>query len=199
MKGALITIYGANNIGKTTHSKILVERLKEKGFKSEYMKFPRYDLEPTGDFLNKTLRSAEGQQISEEELQMWFILNRYQAQAEMKAMIEDGVIIVSEDYIGTGIAWGVSKGLDEEWLESANKFLLKEDFTMMIDGDRVAKSKEAVHVHEQNDELMRKSREVHVRLCEKYGWHKIPLQEKKEDTAKLIWNAVDDFLKGRYI
>lgn len=196
-QGLLITLYGINNIGKTTHAKILARKLRKAGYKAEYIKFPIYDLEPTGPFLFHTLRNPDGQLITEDELQLWFVLNRYQYQPELKRMLNEGTIVVAEDYIGTGIAWGMAKGLDEEWLISCNKHLMKEDFALMLQGKRSLHSKEDHHVHEQNDELSEKSIQVHNYLAEKFGWNVVPLQNEVMDTANLLWKVVDDFLQGR--
>lgn len=197
-KGALITIYGVNNVGKTTQSKLLIEKIKECSFsKVKYLKYPVYDITPTGPMINKVLRGKDGQKISEDELQLWFILNRYQFQPELKKLLDNGYIVVAEDYIGTGIAWGMAKGLDEKWLINANKYLIKEDLSLYIQGKRDPHVKEAVHVHEQNDELVEKCKKTHEYLCEKYKWEKI-IQGDINTTAKLIFNVVDDFLKQRY-
>ncbi|MFH1218699.1 MAG: hypothetical protein V1679_02560 [Candidatus Peregrinibacteria bacterium] len=193
MKGKFITIYGINNIGKSTHCKLLVERLKKAGHKAKFIKYPVYDIEPSGPFLNKALRRRK-QMISEAELQMWFVVNRYQFQPKLEKMLSEGYIVVAEDYRGTGIAWGTAKGLDEKWVEEINSKVLPEDLVIWIEGKRNIEAKEDVHVHEQNDELMEKCKEVHGHLARKYGWKKVKLQEKVEDTAELIWKTVLDFL-----
>ncbi|MBI5754595.1 hypothetical protein HZA41_00065, partial [Candidatus Peregrinibacteria bacterium] len=77
-RGKFITFYGINNIGKTTHARRLCRRLVDRGIRAEFLKYPIYSIEPTGSFLNKILRSGAKQTISEEELQMWFALNRFQ-------------------------------------------------------------------------------------------------------------------------
>jgi len=192
-KGVLITLYGINNIGKSTHARRLVERLKTDGAKAKYLKYPIYDLEPTGPFLNKVLRGG-AQSISEDELQMWFVLNRYQFQPELEQLLEEGYIVVSEDYVGTGIAWGTAKGLEMSWLESLNKFLRPEDLAILFEGERAMKSKEEGHVHEQNDELVSKCADVHRLLADKYNWKRVSVQPRKEDTAKLLWEVVSEFL-----
>ncbi len=193
-KGIFIAIYGINNIGKTTHSKLLVEKLNASGKKTKYVKFPIYDLEPTGPFLDKTLRSADGQKISEDELQMWFVLNRYQFEPQLKKWLEEGYIVVAEDYVGTGMAWGMAKGLDEEWMESINEKLLKEDFSVLMEGNRAMDARENVHLHEQNDELVKKCAKTHSALGDKHEWSRVQVQPKIDDTATLIWDLVDDFL-----
>lgn len=192
-RGKFITIYGINNIGKTTHAKKLVAKLKSEGNKSIYVKYPVYDEEPSGVFIDKILRDKE-QKIPEDELQLWFVLNRYQYQPKLEKLLEEGYIVVAEDYIGTGIAWGTAKDLDTQWLEAINSKLLKEDLAIMMEGKRDVSAKEDVHVHEQNDELIKKCIDVHSQLADKYAWKRVELQEKIPNTARLIWDIVDDFL-----
>jgi dTMP kinase len=192
LRGKFITFYGINNIGKSTHARILAERLKEEGFDPLYIKYPIYDLEPSGPYLNKLLREGI-QKISEEELQLWFTINRHQYEETLKSHLMEGKTIIAEDYIGTGIAWGIAKGANEEWLEQINKYLVRSDLSILIDGERTKSAIEEKHIHETNDNLMRKARQVHLDLAKKYSWYLIKLQEKKEDTAKLVWEAVKEF------
>jgi len=191
-RGKFITFYGINNIGKSTHARILADRLKNEGFDPVYLKYPIYDLEPSGPYLNRILRDGQ-QNISEEELQLWFVINRHQFEPELKEMLMEGKTIIAEDYIGTALAWGSAKGANEEWLESINKYLLRSDMAILIDGERTMQAIEKHHIHETNDNLMRKARQAHLDVAKKYAWYKIKLQEKKEDTARLVWEGVKEF------
>ncbi|MBT7483493.1 hypothetical protein HN748_01055 [Candidatus Peregrinibacteria bacterium] len=186
----LITVYGINNIGKTTHTKRLVERLRDEGHDAVRVKFPVYDVHPSGDYLNTLLRSGGSQMISEEELQLWFVINRYQFQPTLEKWLKEGKIVVAEDYVATGIAWGTAKGASMVWLENLNKHLRKEDLTIFIDGQRTLRAVEEGHIHENDHDLVEKCRKVHYELEKKHGWHRIELQEKKDDTFKLIWDFV---------
>lgn len=196
MKGTLITIYGVNNIGKSTHAHLLVKRLSDEGLDAVYVKYPIYDIEPTGVFLNRVLRESghTGQQMSEEELQMWFTLNRYQFESRLRGWLAHGKIVIAEDYIGTGIGWGVTKGADQKWLEELNRYLLKEDFSLLLEGNRTLKAKEEGHIHEANDELVDRARAVFSRLADAYGWTRVQLEPVKEDTAEKIYREVKNFL-----
>lgn len=186
----LITLYGINNIGKTTHTTRLVERLIEEGHDAVRVKYPVYELHPSGEYLNEMLRSGDKQQISEEELQMWFVLNRYQFEPQLKAWLDAGKIVVAEDYIGTGMAWGIAKGANLEWLESLNQKLIREDLAILIDGQRAVDSIESGHLHEENHALIERCRQVHFELAARYGWKKVALQTEKNDTFELIWKCV---------
>lgn len=192
LRGKFITLYGINNIGKSTHARILCDHLKKEDFDPVYIKYPIYDLDPSGAYLNKLIREKE-QSVSEEELQLWFTINRHQFEPELKAMLGEGKTVVAEDYIGTGIAWGMTKGANEEWLEQINRYLLRADLAILIDGDQNKEAMEQQHIHERNEILMKKSRKSHLDLAEKYAWHIIQLQQKKEDTAKLVWATVKEF------
>lgn len=194
-KGKLITIYGVNNIGKTTHAKRLVKNLRKAGKKARFVKYPAYSEEPSGTYLNKIIRSPGKQRIPEEELQLWFLMNRYQFQPKLIKMLEQGDYVVAEDYSGTGITWGHTKGGDLKWLEEVNKYLIKEDLAILIDGERSRKAEEKVHIHEKNSRLMKKSRGVFLKLGKKYGWKKVDLQVKKEDTEKRIWGVVARWMR----
>lgn len=190
-KGRLVTLYGINNIGKTTQAKRLVERLNNEGVKAKYVKYPVYDIEPTGPFLNKVLRGGE-QKITEDELQLWFIMNRYQFQPELKKWLEEGYTVIAEDYIGTGIAWGEAKGLDRVWLEESNKFLMKEDLAILFQGKRDLSALESGHVHEENEELIEKCRVVLEELADKYAWKRLEVQENWDDTTDLLRSLLNN-------
>ena len=194
MSGKFVTLYGINNIGKSTQAKILVDRLKKAGYDSVYVKYPVYDIAPTGPMINSVLRSGD-QNISEAELQMWFCLNRYQFEAKLKKYLKEGKIVIAEDYTGTGIAWGESKGLDRDWLESLNKHLLKEDISILMQGKRFMQSKEKDHVHEENEELVEKCRVVHEELADKYAWTRFEVVEGIEECSDALWELLNKHLQ----
>lgn len=185
-----ITLYGINNIGKSTQAKRLVERLKAEGQDAVYIKYPVYDISPTGPYLNELLRGGRTQEVSEEGLQMWFALNRYQFEPTLKQWLAEGKVVVAEDYTGTGIAWGTVKGASTEWLESLNKWLIKEDLAILLDGERFGHAAEKDHIHESNEEFMKRSREVHAELGTKYGWKKVMVDGNAEQVGEKVWEVV---------
>ncbi len=229
MRGKFIAVYGINNIGKSTQTSLLVQRLIGRGVRVEYFKYPLYDLDPTGKMLNEILRGKqrhsvqsmieffEGtkvrrpnpkrkpaisfrrqpistpelrQKVSEEELQMWYSLNRYQFDPQIRRKLASGISIVAEDYTGTGLAWGAAKGADLDWLESVNKFLQKPDLEVLIDGERFLIGKEKVHLHESSDRLIAKARASFLKLAKKYDWEKVNANQPIKEVASAIWGKV---------
>lgn len=188
-----ITLYGINNIGKTYHAKRLVERLKKTGKRAVFLKYPIYDEKPSGPFLNAVLRGKGKQKISEEELQLWFVLNRYQFEPKLRRLLASGTHVVAEDYTGTGIAWGIAKGAKQSELEIMNKFLVQPDRAILLDGERKLFAREKKHLHEQNDSLSLRTQNIFRKLAKKYGWKVVRVDEDRDVTAARLWQAISKY------
>lgn len=189
-KGKLIVFYGTNNLGKSTQAKILIEKLKEKNIEAEYLKYPIYDLEPSGPILNNYLRNGNPYNLSAREAQIIYCLNRTQYQKTLEEKLNKGINIVAEDYTGTGIAWGVGARVEQEFLENINSHLLKEDIALLFDGERFKEAVEKNHKHEQNDEFSQKVRQIHLDLGKKYGWEMIDANLNIEEISDIIFKKI---------
>lgn len=190
MSGKFIVIYGVNNIGKTTHAKRLFRHLRQLGKKAVYIKYPVYKVKPSGEMLNKILRSGKPQKMSEEELQMLYVFNRYQFQPTLQKWLSERKIVVAEDYTGTGIAWGLTKGAKLNRLELMNKFLVQPDLEVLLCGRRKISAREKKHLHEESNYLLNKCAKVLNRLQKRYGWGKIKIAKDKDATEREIWKIV---------
>lgn len=190
-----VTLYGINNIGKSTQAQMLVDHFQKTGLKVKYLKFPIYDLSPSGVFLHTVLRSKV-QTITEAELQMWFALNRYQFENHLKDFKQNYDLVVAEDYTGTALAWGTAKGESLEWLEQINSKLIKEDLAILIDGQRSTDSIEKGHIHENANDLIDKTKKVLLDLADKKNWHIIQRQEEIQDTNNLLIDLITQKLEN---
>ncbi|MFA5023767.1 MAG: dUTP diphosphatase [Patescibacteria group bacterium] len=194
--GKFIVFYGINNLGKSTQAKLLVERLKANGYQAEYLKYPIYELNPSGEILNNYLRRGNPFQLSPREAQIIYALNRDQYQTEIIKKLKSGVNIIAEDYKGTGIAWGLGAGVDERFLKKINSHLISEDLVFLFDGERFREAIENGHHHENNDDLMNKVRWAHLKLREEYGWLKINANLAIEEIHEQIFEKVRWLLEG---
>jgi len=194
LPGKLIVFYGINNLGKSTQARLLVEKLKEQGYKSEYIKYPIYDLEPSGRMLNDYLRNGNPLTLNAKEVQAIYALNRTQYQDELKKKLAEGINVVAEDYTGTGIAWGLGAGVGENYLKEINSHLIKEDLAILFDGERFRQAIEEGHKHENNNDLINKVRWSHLKLKEENGWIKTDANLKIEEIRGIIWDRVSSFL-----
>ena len=189
-KGKLIVIYGINNLGKTTQAKKLVAWLEARGFQAQYVKYPIYDLAPSGPYINAIVRKNLWQKIPPQEIQLWYAINRFQYQPELLSKLEQGIMVVAEDYVGTGIAWGIAEGVDKAWLENLNAPLYKEDLGILLLGRRFLKAAEKNHFHESNAALTENCHAVHEQLARAGGWQCVDANEQIETVHNNIVSAV---------
>ncbi len=197
--GKLIVLYGINNLGKSTQAKLLVEKMKDNGYQAEYLKYPIYELRPSGVVLNNYLRENNSFKLSPREAQIIYALNRTQFQDQLIAKLKSGVNIIAEDYTGTGLAWGLGAGVDENFLKEINSHLIKEDLVFLFDGERFKQAIEQGHQHENNEDLMNKVRWAHLKLREEYNWLKINANLAIEEIHEQLWTEVEKLLTGEKI
>lgn len=194
-KGKLIVFYGTNNLGKSTQAHILINKLKETGHQAEYLKYPLYDLEPFGPIINQYLREGNPYNINPREAQLLYSLNRSQYQSELINKLEKGVNIIAEDYVGTGIAWGIGYGVDENVLKKINSHLIKEDLAILFEGERFKSSIEKNHKNEENEELSNKVRDIHKKLGQEYNWQTINANLSIEEISDKIFEITQRTLE----
>ncbi len=181
-RGNLITFYGINRLGKTTQADLLVERLqREFGVLVEYLKYPRYHLLPTGPRINAYLRGGNPDKLSAREFQLINIANRTQVDHELRAKLESGTWVVAEDYVGTGVAWGMAAGVDRDWLIDLNTHLVREDVAILFDGTPFVGATEKGHLHEEDDSLSMRARRAHLELQKIFGWPVVKVVRATED------------------
>jgi len=193
-RGKFIVFYGLNNLGKTTQALLLVENLKRFGHKAKYVKYPRYDKMPTGKIISNYLRDDNDYNLSPRELQIFYAFNREQCEEEIKNDLKNGVHIISECYIGTGLAWGEAEGVDKEFLRHINSHLLKEDLAFYFRGKRFRDSIEKNHIFENDDKLSRKAQIAFELMSEEFGWVDLNANNPIVKIEKQIYAYVQEYI-----
>jgi len=196
-RGKMIAIYGINGIGKTTQMELLVEYLKSKGKNAIRLKYPIYDLKSEGPFIHKYLRDPEFRQRNElnaEALQKKYADNRERYEPELKRKLDAGIWIVAEDYTGTGIAWGLTRGADFEYLEKINSRLFKEDLSILMHGNRFLTAIEADHKNETDIEAIKICKNFLFLLAGRYGWKIVNANRKIKAVHAGIIGTVAGYL-----
>lgn len=194
-RGTFIVLYGINNLGKTTQAQRLTKNLLEKGIRTEQIKYPLYDLKPTGPILYAYLRENNPYNLSPTAVQIIYAMNKSQYAPQLEEKIESGITIVAEDYVGTSIAWGAGTGVDIELLEQLNSGLRKPDIAILLDGKRFKKGVEKGHLHEEDDDLTKRVREAHKKLAAKEGWQIVAANQTLEKVEDAILQIVKKTLQ----
>lgn len=193
-RGKFIVVYGTNNIGKTTQIKLLKDRIKKSGKLVTHIKYPVYDIEPTGPRINSILREGAEPNLTTLEVQKIFAQNRRDFEPKLKEILDSGINVLAEDYKGTGIAWGYTRGTDLNILEEINKDLLEEDVVILLDGMRFISGMEKNHMNEQDDDLLRLSRRKHQEIGRRYGWNMVYANQTPEEVHQDVWEIVEPHL-----
>lgn len=205
MSGKFIVIYGANNLGKTIQTRLLTKKLIDNGENILLVKYPIYTLKPTGPKINKILRdpSEKDRNIKEFDFQKLYTQNRFDFQSTLKLLLSSGFTVLAEDYLGTGIAWGVTNsikndGEDERDImklinkfEKLNKGLLKPDVAILLDGERFLSGIEKKHRNEdRGNSVWDLNRKVYQKLAERYSWKPVKANQSIESVHKDIWKII---------
>lgn len=183
-RGKFIVVYGANNLGKTLQVELLEKYLQGKGIIAIRIKYPIYDLEPTGPAINAVLR--QGKPIEEDELQQLYVKNRRDYESTLNSELERGVCVIAEDYKGTGIAWGMVRGMSLDRLEKINEGLLEEDVAIVFCGDRFSTGCELNHRNEQDDTIWQRAYDNHMLLADRYGWERVNANQTPEQVHEEV-------------
>lgn len=110
-KGKLIVIDGGDGSGKTTQSKLLLTFLKNRGYKTAYVDYPRYYTSFHGRVVGRFLAGEFGQldQVSPYLSSLAYAIDRAGTKEEMDECLEDGGIIVANRYATSSIAHQAAK------------------------------------------------------------------------------------------
>jgi len=187
-----IVLYGINNIGKSTQIERLAEKIQGTGRTVKVLKFPIYDLEPTGPQINQFLRDPEAPKISGESFQMLYIQNRLDYEPQLLKDLKEYDVVLAEDYIGTGMAWGMTQGVPFEWLQAKNMQYPQKmaDVEILLDGSRFLEGKEEQHRNEDDDEAIEETRRNFQWLAKRNKWPVIAAQQPIEQVTEDLWRVV---------
>jgi thymidylate kinase len=189
--GQFIVLYGANNLGKSTQAKMLVENLIiQLGKEAEYLKYAIYSLEPSGSLINSYLKQGNPNNFTAREFQLLQVLNRTQHEPKLKEKLDKGTWVIAEDYVGTGIAWGMVNGVDKALLYQMNSHLLKENLGILFEGEPFIDNADKTNAHEQNPATLAKVNEAFKEISRDFGWFTVNANRTKEEIQAEILNII---------
>jgi len=129
--GRLIVIEGIDGAGKTTQARLLVRRLRRRGFACRYFREPSRGR--WGREIRRLARTA-GSLTPEEELGLFVKDRRENVARNIRPALETGRIVVLDRYYFSTIAYQGAKGIDPERIRRMNeRFAPRADLVFILD------------------------------------------------------------------
>jgi dTMP kinase len=190
MAGQIIAFEGLDQSGKQTQAEMLRDRLRESGHKSRLVAFPDYATS-IGEELARAL--AGEREYGADVMQLLYIANRYERKADLQRWLDGGLILVSDRYTASSIAYGEAFDLDASWLIDIQKFLPAASLTIFLDIDpETAVQRKAVgrDRYERDLAMQRRVRDSYRRQAAEQRWVVLDGERPRDAIAADVFNAV---------
>jgi len=195
MKGFFICIEGLDGCGKTTQSKLLVKKLRKKGYNAVYTTEPSRG--KIGKFIRKYCLDREKRVPSVVET-LLFAADRFEhLQSEIVPALKEGKIVISDRYVYSSLAYQGAAGLDLNWIKMINKHAIPPDLAIFIDVEpevviQRLKPRKSVMENLHTQQMVR---EVYLKFVENKELTKIDGSKSKKEVAKEILKFTLKFLE----
>jgi dTMP kinase len=190
MAGLIIAFEGLDQSGKQTQAELLRDRLREDGHKSRLVSFPDYATS-IGEELARAL--AGEREYGADVMQLLYIANRYERKADLQRWLDGGLILVSDRYTASSIAYGEAFGLDASWLIDIQKFLPAAALTIFLDiNPETAVQRKAVgrDRYESDLAMQRRVRDSYKRQAAEQHWVVLDGERPRDAIAVDVFSAV---------
>jgi len=157
----LVNLEGIDGCGKSTQSKLLLEKLEGEGEKVIILKEPTK--RPHGQKLWDVLHGKR--KATNEEILELFVLDRKQhVEEKIQPALDDGTVILMDRYYYSSMAYQVAGGIDVEEIREKHAFAPKPDIVLIFDLP-VSIALERVKGHSDADEFEKEEHLEKVRVA----------------------------------
>ncbi|XP_015910377.1 thymidylate kinase [Parasteatoda tepidariorum] len=200
-RGALIVFEGCDRVGKSTHTKLLSDALKEDDIKVETLQFPDRST-VIGGIINKYLTGSE--EIEDHAVHLLFSANRWEAVPKMLQLLNSGVNLIVDRYAYSGVAFSYAKkGLSFSWCKQSDVGLPKPDLVLYLDLPSEAMAKRSGFGEERYEkgDFQNEVKKVYGLLRED-NWKVIStdreLSEVQEEIKTLVKQTINNSARSTY-
>jgi len=196
-KGIFIVVEGIDAAGKRTQTSILRAWFNSKGLTTHTLSFPAYET-----IIGKEIRKfLDGSANYPQQVRaMLYAANRWEKKAELEAILSKTDVTIVDRYSGSNLAYGVSNGLELEWLLNLEDGLPKPDLVLLLDASPtklVPRRGDRKDSYERNIGLQEKARDAYLGLAKRFGWSIVNADGGIEETSGGIISAVSQSLRAR--
>ena len=193
-RGAFIVIEGLDGSGKTTQARLLVQKLRS-GHNVVYTTEPSRG--KIGSFIRECCLFEEKRLDSATEALLFAADRIEHIQNEVVPALNKGLLVISDRYLYSSLAYQGSTGLSLEWIEAINKHALKPDLAVFIDVapetvmQRLNRKKSVM----ETLETQRQVREVYLKFVANDDMVRIDGDKLVAELSEVLYSRVLHFLK----
>ena len=194
MTGFLIAFEGLDQSGKQTQAELLRDHLKAQGRKARLVSFPDYGTS-IGEEIARALSNERD--YGPDVMQLLYVANRYEKKSDLLRWLDGGLILVSDRYTASSVAYGEALGLDQAWLSDMQQFLPPAAMTILLDiaPETAVKRKSLDRDRYERDLAMQgRVRESYHRQAAAQGWVVLDGERAKDEIAADVIEAVQRVL-----
>jgi len=191
----IIVLEGLDQAGKGTQSKLLSNALKAKKLKCKIFNFPDYST-PLGREIKYYLSGKR--KFPPQVIHCLLAANRWEKSKEIEDALSKNYIIIMNRYYQSNLVYGVTNGLDLEWLSNLDAGLPKEDLVIVLDvepTDSFSRKKDRRDKFEKNKEFAQKIVNTYRTLAKELGWEVVDASQTKTQVHQSIMAIVLTYLK----
>ncbi len=195
--GILIVIEGIDAAGKRTQTSILRAWFNSKGLTTRTLSFPAYET-TIGKEIRKFLDGTVD--YPQQVRAMLYAANRWEKKADLEATLSKTDVTIVDRYSGSNLAYGVSNGLELEWLLHLEEGLPEPDLVLLLDASPaklIPRRGDRKDSYERNISLQEKARDAYLEMAKRFGWSVVNADGGIEETSRGIISTVSQSLKAR--
>ncbi len=193
-RGLFITVEGIDAVGKKTQTYILKSWLSSRGLTARALSFPVYET-TIGNEIRKFLAGSVS--YPPQVRAMLYAANRWEKKAELEAILMENNATIVNRYIGSNLAYGLSSGLELDWLLSLEEGLPKPDLVLVLDAPPaklIPRRGDRKDSYERNLNLQESARSAYLNLAAKFGWTVVDADGSVDQTSRSVSEAVSRLL-----
>lgn len=195
MRGVLIAIEGIDGAGSTTQARLLAQWLKRRGLSVVLTK------EPTKGEVGRLIR----RRLKKRVVSPWVDALLFAADRAMHVQevilpaLKQGLIVVTDRYVESSIAYQVAEGAELEWIEAINSFAPKPDLTIILDlpPRQALARKTGPREGFEEEGFLSKVRELYLTRAREKNYFVVNADRALEEVHVDVRRVVEGFLKSQ--
>ena len=196
-RGIFIAVEGIDAVGKKTQTRLLNSWLASQHLSVQTLSFPAYET-TIGREIKKFLAGTVS--YPPQVRAMLYAANRWEKKEDLEAALSASDALIVNRYTGSNLAYGLSSGLELEWLMDLEEGLPQPDLVLLLDAPPttlVPRRGERKDSYERNLSLQESARKAYLKLASKFGWTVVDADAGVEETGRSVAEAVSKALEAR--